>query len=259
MSGRSAWQIQKSVIYALLLREIKTRFGKYQLGYIWALLEPAMHVLILAVVFGLAARVIMPGVDFEVFLATGIIPWFLFSNVATRGIGAVSANKGLFSYRHVKPIDTYFARGLLEIAIYIIVFAVFMVGLNLTGYDTSIEDPLRYIEAWLALIFLATGWGCLFFVISALYDEFEKIGNLIVKPMYFMSGIFFTAESIPSQFVNFFMINPVLHFMELSRSAYFQAYDSSYGSMLYIVIWGGAMWVSALWIYSLQKERMLAK
>ena len=51
---RTAWKIQKSVIYAFFARELKTRFGDYQLGYVWALLEPVAHLLILLAIFGAA-------------------------------------------------------------------------------------------------------------------------------------------------------------------------------------------------------------
>lgn len=45
--ARSGFEVQKVTVEALFLREIRTRFGKFRLGYLWAILEPSAHLLIL--------------------------------------------------------------------------------------------------------------------------------------------------------------------------------------------------------------------
>lgn len=65
--ARSGFEVQKVTVEALFLREIRTRFGKFRLGYLWAILEPSAHLLILLGIFGLRyaphyARHLVPGV-----------------------------------------------------------------------------------------------------------------------------------------------------------------------------------------------------
>ncbi|EFE7872847.1 ABC transporter permease, partial [Escherichia coli] len=50
--SRSSMEIQCSAVKALFFREIRTRFGKYRLGYIWSVLEPSSHLVILITIFG---------------------------------------------------------------------------------------------------------------------------------------------------------------------------------------------------------------
>lgn len=50
--ARSGFEVQKVTVEALFLREIRTRFGKFRLGYLWAILEPSAHLLILLGIFG---------------------------------------------------------------------------------------------------------------------------------------------------------------------------------------------------------------
>ncbi|ETJ41004.1 ABC-2 type transporter, partial [human gut metagenome] len=40
---RSGFEVQVAAVKALFFREIRTRFGKFRLGYLWAILEPASH------------------------------------------------------------------------------------------------------------------------------------------------------------------------------------------------------------------------
>ena len=112
--ARSGFEVQKVTVEALFLREIRTRFGKFRLGYLWAILEPSAHLLILLGIFGYIMHRTMPDISFPVFLLNGLIPFFIFSSISNRSVGAIEANQGLFNYRPVKPIDTIIARALLE-------------------------------------------------------------------------------------------------------------------------------------------------
>ena len=82
--ARSGLEVQKAAVKALFLREIKTRFGKYRLGYLWAALEPMAHMLIMLAIFGYVMHRTMPDISFPVFLINGIIPFFVFSNITNR-------------------------------------------------------------------------------------------------------------------------------------------------------------------------------
>ena len=59
--ARTPFEIQKAVVFALFVRELKTRFGKYRLGYVWALLQPIAHVMVLSVYGVLWGEVIFLG------------------------------------------------------------------------------------------------------------------------------------------------------------------------------------------------------
>ncbi|HFO5052873.1 TPA: ABC transporter permease, partial [Escherichia coli] len=130
---RSGFEVQKVTVEALFLREIRTRFGKFRLGYLWAILEPAAHLLVLLGIFGYIMHRTMPGISFPVFLLNGLIPFFIFNSISNRSVEAIDANQGLFNYRPVKPMDTIIARTLLETLIYIIVYVLLMLIVWMSG------------------------------------------------------------------------------------------------------------------------------
>ena len=70
------------VLFALVVREMGTRFGRSWGGYLWAIAEPLGGILLLTIAFSLALRTPPLGTNFALFYATGIIPFFLFSNVS---------------------------------------------------------------------------------------------------------------------------------------------------------------------------------
>lgn len=234
MSKRSSWTIQKAVVSALMLRELKTRFGSYRLSYFWALFEPISHILILALIFGYVLGRTMPGINYPLFLTTGIMPWLLFSNMITRGMGAVDANRALFNYRQLKPFDTLVARMLLEAVIVLLAYAVLLAIAWWLGIDFRIHEPLRFLLS-LALIFLiAFGLALPLCYLNTLYPEAGKVLPLLMRPLYFVSGIFFSLSMIPEQYHVYLAWNPVLQAVELSRSAIFPGYPHAEGSLLYL-------------------------
>ncbi len=224
---RSSWEIQRSVIFALLMRELKTRFGNYRLGYLWAVLEPLSHVAVFVVIFGVIMDRTMPGVNYPMFLVTGIMPWLLFSNIVNRGMVAVTSNATLFSYRQVKPMDTIVARVILETLVQLFVFALIVVVAIWIGIDFRIFDPFNVIAALAALVIFSAAIAICLCIVATLYPELGKVIPMVMRPLYFVSGIFWPLASVPHEYHPYLVWNPVLHVIESVRNDVFPAYQSS--------------------------------
>lgn len=254
---RSGLEVQKAAIFALFLRELKTRFGKYRLGYLWAPLEPTAHMLIMLFIFGFIMKRAMPDISFPVFLVNGIIPWFIFNSIATRSLNAVSANQALFHYRPVKPIDTVISRGLLEVLIYSVVYILLMLAIRLMGEEFVWDNIPLLIGANFALIAFSLGLGLIFMVLGDISEEASKFLPLILKPLYFLSGIMFSIHSVPKEYQNYLLWNPILHAVELSRQAVFPAYQTQNISFSYLCFCALGMLFIGLVLYRYREEAML--
>jgi capsular polysaccharide transport system permease protein len=229
-----AFSIQKRVVYALFLRELKTRFGKYRLGYLWVVLEPLAHMLVLFAVLGLLARHAMPDISFPVFLICGLLPFFMFSGIALRSLNAIEANLGLLSYRPVHPVDTLLARALLEFLINFTVFGLLMVIMWLSGEQVVLNNIPVFIAVWLLLGLLGLAFGLIFMVIGHEYPVSEKVIPLLIRPLYFGSGVMYSLEVIPPEYRGWIMWNPLLHAFELLRHTVSPNYDVANISLLYL-------------------------
>ena len=193
--ARSGFEVQKVTVEALFLREIRTRFGKFRLGYLWAILEPSAHLLILLGIFGYIMHRTMPDISFPVFLLNGLIPFFIFSSISNRSVGAIEANQGLFNYRPVKPIDTIIARALLETLIYVAVYILLMLIVWMAGEYFEITNFLQLVATWSLLIILSCGVGLIFMVVGKTFPEMQKVLPILLKPLYFMHHVPSTLDS----------------------------------------------------------------
>lgn len=98
LKPRSSFQIQKSVIFALVLREARARFGERRMGAVWTLIEPICHLLIFTVLFTLIRGRTVSGVEYPVFVLVGMAPFLLYRNTALRLMDSLRENRSLFAY-----------------------------------------------------------------------------------------------------------------------------------------------------------------
>lgn len=254
---RNGFHIQKATVTALFLRELKTRFGKYRLGYCWALLEPVLHLFVLWIVFDYVMQRAMADISFPVFLLNGLIPYFLFSNIATRSINAVEANQGLFNYRPVKPVDTIIARTILELFIYIMVYFLLMTLLLISGETIDHVNLISLFTVGFLLVVFSFGCGLIVMVAGNAFPEMEKFLPVIIKPLYFISCIMFPLSSVPKEYWRWLTWNPLLHAVELARGAVARSYQSDGASLAYLAISTLAVLFVGLLLYRNREEAML--
>lgn len=255
--ARSGLEVQKAAVKALFLREIKTRFGKYRLGYLWAALEPMAHMLILLGIFGYVMHRTMPDISFPVFLINGIIPFFIFSNISKRSIGAIEANQGLFNYRPVRPIDTIISRAILETLIYAVVYVLMMAIVGLMGENFKIIDVITLVFSWVLLVIFSSSIGLIFMVIGKSFPETEKFLPILIKPLYFISCIMFPLHNIPKEYWPYLLWNPLVHAVELCRESVFPGYVSTGVSLNYLAFCSLVTLFIGLALYRLREEAML--
>ncbi len=101
-------------VAALILREMTATYGRRPGGYIWAILEPAAGVMILTYVFTLIARTPPLGINFAMFYATGLAPFFLFNDLSKKVGQSLNYSRNLLGYPRVTIMDAILARLILN-------------------------------------------------------------------------------------------------------------------------------------------------
>jgi capsular polysaccharide transport system permease protein len=218
-SVRSSLQIQRDVVYALLLREISSRFGKSRAGFLWVLVEPIAHLVFPIAIFGLVLARAIPGVEFAVFLVYGLLPFLLFKTICLQTMDGTRANRGLLSYRQVLLMDVFVAKALTHCAVSACVFAVVLGGLALLGFDVVPALPIELFGAMALTVALAFGLGMLFGALGSVSPDLKSVPRLLFIPLYFLSGILFPVSRFPEEWLPWLALNPVLHLVELTRHA----------------------------------------
>jgi len=237
MTKRTSFAIFKSVINALFLREIQTRFGTKKLGYLWGIIDPMTQIIIFSLMKFAVHDGGMPGIDYPVFLATGFLTYNFFKALMSGSMSAFDANKALFSYKQVKPIDAIFSRFFVEFLILCAASALFIAFGIYFGLDMSVKDFNMVILAvvWFSLFGISI--GILFAVITHFYETFGKIISFLSLPLFFLSALMYTVDSLPPILREIILYNPVVHFIEMIHGNYFAVLNTDYVNYEYMMFW----------------------
>jgi capsular polysaccharide transport system permease protein len=255
---RSSFQVLRDVTFGLLIRELKTRFGSYRLGYAWALLDPLFMISLFSVVFGMRSQSGFGGVPVQVFITAGYLPFMFFNKVVSQLKSAVNANMGLFCYRQVTPFATFVARFILEAIIGLVVGCILVLGLLWFGFDAIPSDPLEVIIIYFLLMIFSFSLGIVFCVLGSLFKEANKFLDLLMMPLMFISCVMYPLATVPSQFQHWFLWNPLVHAIELIRSGWIAGYESPNVSGVYLSCVTLVLLTFAMSCYRLSHRRLIA-
>ncbi|ANV25539.1 ABC transporter permease [Agrobacterium pusense] len=222
------------VVGALLIREMSTRFGSKPGGYAWAIIDPAGHIAFMSLIFMAITHTPALGKSFALFFATGYLAFQFYAAMAGFLNGAIKANRTLLSYPNVAPIDTIVARYILQAGTTSVVsFCVLGVILLTVDQPVYLNWP-AIIEAAFAATVLGLGIGIFNNVATLRFPLYEQVFNIINRPMFLVSGVFFLPDALPAPIRDIVLLNPLVHVVMLFRKGFYPEYRAEMMNMTYL-------------------------
>ena len=223
------------ILSAMIMREMTTRYGRSAGGYIWAILEPVAFIMMFVLIFSQITRDPAIGRSFALFFATGVIAFTVYRDISDSTSGSFIFNKALFTYPHVTIVDAILARFILQLITQIFVAIIVFTGIFLfEDIKPQIKlSPIMLAISIAALTGLSVGvLNCTLFVFS---PTWQRLFNLLNRPLFLISGIFFTPEMFPESLRSILLFNPLVHVVGLMRKGFYPTYEAPYINFPYMV------------------------
>jgi capsular polysaccharide transport system permease protein len=226
---------QLRVIGALMMRELHTRYGRENIGYLWLIGEPLMLASVIAALHTSGRTEYGSDMKPLPFAVLGYTVFIMFRGIVNRSEGGLEANASLLYHRMVTIFDIVTARAVLEAAGTFLALVVLMVILVAFGLSNLPARPL-YLFAAVVLMFWFSFAHSL--IITAITHENRTIGRLVHPYSYFMiplSGAFYQVQWIPHPYRDYLVWLPLPHIFELARYGQFRSADLRYFDGQYVV------------------------
>jgi lipopolysaccharide transport system permease protein len=190
----------RELLYFLIWRDVKVRYKQAVLGVAWAVLQPAVQMLVFTVIFGFAAnfRESVPGVPYMVFVLSALLPWQLFATALS--VGGMS----LVNQQHLLT-KIYFPRmfiptsvvggSLVDMAVGYLLFAVLLAAFGIVPTWGIVALPLLVALT----VMLSLGVSFLLSALTVTYRDFRFIIPFLTQLWMFVSFVF-----IPPKFAERF-------------------------------------------------------
>lgn len=214
---QEGWRIQGRVIHALMLRELTTRFGRENIGFLWIMVEPLLFAGLVALIWRFMKGPEEHGVGIIAFVISGYIPITLFRHGVARSVSIFVANSSLLYHRQVKVLDFVLVRFLIELLGAMMAYV--FIGTILIGFDAFPvpANPGLFVAGW-ALYALISFSICL--VIAPLSEMSEVLEKFIPVTTYIMipfSGLFTMASWLTPSMREYLLWSPFVNGMEMMR------------------------------------------
>jgi capsular polysaccharide transport system permease protein len=238
------WRIQRRVIGALMIRELVTRFGRENIGFLWMMVEP----LLFAVLVGLVWRFLKGpedhGVSVIAFVASGYIPLTFFRNSVGRTIRVFSVNSGLMYHRQIKVLDFVFVRTLIEVIGASMAFLFIGIILALLNELAPPADIGAFLAGWFLYCLFSFSLCLVLGPLSEMSDVLEKLVPVVTYIMIPFSGTFNMTSWLSPEAQRIVYYSPFVHGMELMRyglfgdrvQAQWDVFVPLFASMIFIMI-----------------------
>jgi ABC-type polysaccharide/polyol phosphate export permease len=245
---------QGEVVLALARREIQSRFSQNILGYAWTFVTPLVWIAATYFAFYFFGRRSPVYTDIITFIISGLIPYAAFRYVIN-AIGRVpGSTRGLLIFPSVTVEHGVASMALIELVNIFIVFALVMTVNYAAFGNFELDQPLQFVLGVSLAWGLGVSYAYLFLVLGAFNPTFAAIGPVLLRPTFFISGVFFTANELPQRVLTLFALNPLLHATEIARDGMLFHYQSRVADPLYVIVWIAAMFGVALLVRSFQRS-----
>ncbi len=220
---KEIWQY-KELFYFFTWRDIKVKYKQTAIGFLWAILQPFLTMLIFALFFGKLLGVPSDGIPYPVFAFSGLIIWNVFATGLTNSANSMVTNANI-----IKKI--YFPRLIIPMSsILVAAFDFLMALLVFLGlmvyYHISFSWLLLiYVPAALLLTIITVfGAGSLLAALNVKYRDFRYVIPFLVQALMFLTPVIYPVSIITYPWAKFLLaINPMTGAVNLMRGAVIQS------------------------------------
>lgn len=232
-SLRRAFALQRRVIGALLLREVITRYGRHNFGFVWLFFEPMLFTLGITALWTVLDATHGGAVSIAAFALTGYSSILLWRNCSNRVVGAIAVNHSLLYHRNVRALDVFMARLILEVSGATTSLIVLTVIFSAVGLMNPPADLWAVIVGWTLLAWFAVALSLIVGAASERSELVERVWHILTYMMFPLSGAAFMIDWLPKAARDLIIWVPMVHGTEMIRHGFFGNAVRTYEDPLY--------------------------
>jgi lipopolysaccharide transport system permease protein len=195
------------LIVALTHKELKVKYKRSFLGYLWSIANP----LALAVVFFIAFKVVMriQIQNYTLFLISGLFPWTWFANSVNSSAMVFVVNSPLIKKVDFRRETLVIAAVLNDMIHFILSIPVIIIFLFLYGMRPHLSWIIG-IPALLIVQFAMTyGISIAIAAVNLFFRDIERIIYILTTLLFYVTPIIYSEDLVPEKFRRFILINPL--------------------------------------------------
>jgi ABC-type polysaccharide/polyol phosphate export permease len=221
----------RELIWALALRELKVRYKRSVLGFMWALLNPALLMLVLTFVFSTLMPIKIPEGHYAIFLLSTLLPYTFFSQSLSYAVEAMVGNSELIKKvavpKLVFPVAAVVSN-IINLLLSLIPLFLFVVALGHPLHWTWVLLPVPLVS----LSILTLGATFFFATANVYYRDVAHIIQILLQVLFYLTPIIYSIDMVPPHYQWLFKLNPLIFSLNQFRLAVYYGMLPAMGSLI---------------------------
>jgi lipopolysaccharide transport system permease protein len=221
-SGWQAINLKELIAYRdlfgfLVWRDIKVLYAQTILGFLWALLQPLVQIIIFTFIFGKVAKLPTEGMPYVVFSTVAVIPWTYISQAMSASSQSLVSGQNMLGKvyfpRLIFPITPVLAK-LVDFSLSLLIVLGVLVYYRVAPTWNLILLPVFI----LLMVSVATGVGLWFSAMAIRFRDVKLAMPFAIRMLMYTAPIVYSASSIPGTYRTFYSFNPIVSVIEGFRA-----------------------------------------
>jgi len=204
---RDLWHYRE-LVYFLAWRDIAVRYKQTAIGVAWALIRPALTMLVF-VAFRRLVGLPQGAVPDPLLVFAAVLPWQFFATALSESAGSLIGNANLVSKIYFPRLIIPGAAVITSLVDFVITLALLAVLMIWYGFVPGWQILALPVFVLMAFV-LALGFGLLLAALNVEYREFRYIVPFVVQFGLFISPIAFSTADVPAQWRAWYALNPLV-------------------------------------------------
>lgn len=238
-----------------VIRDLKVKYRRSFLGYLWSLLSPLLMMIVLTAVFSSFFRFDIP--NFPVYLLSGQIIFSFFSESTTMAMTSIlsggSLIKKVYVPKYIFPVSRVLSSFItLLFSLVAIFFVILFTGVKITPVILLFPIPLLYI-----LIF-SVGIGLIMSVLAVYFRDMLHLYTILLSAWTYLTPIFYPVSIVPNYVKSIIYSNPMYYFVEAFRDVVlYNRFPTSHTNIMCLLFSGISLFLGLMIFYKNQKNFVL--
>lgn len=234
------------IIILLMIRDIKAKYNDNILSYLMVLAVPLAWIVITVISFEFIARVVPIYTDDISFVIAGILPYLLFRYTITATMRTRLFYTSLIVVAPVKRAYVIFALANVEFVNAFVIYIIVSSINYLIFSRWEVFQPFLIFSGMFQAWLLGFSFGYFCDSISDRFSLIYKVVPVILRPMFLISAVFYTANELPYSMLSVLDWNPLLHVNEIVREGMFEGYHSFYLDIVYPLAFSSSLFLAGI-------------
>jgi lipopolysaccharide transport system permease protein len=207
----------RDLFYFLVTRDVKVLYAQTILGFSWALINPAVQIIVFTVIFGKIANVPTDGIPYFLFSTVAIIPWTYMSEAMTHSSQSLVTGQGMLGKvyfpRMIFPLTPLFSK-LVDFGISLLLLVSVLIYYKVAPTWNMLLLPVFVLY----MVLIPAGIGLWLSSLAVRFRDVKFAMQFIIRMLIYTAPVLYSASTISPQYRLLYSLNPIVGVMEGFRA-----------------------------------------